>query len=106
MSMELFSQTCFNFHQTFLGWYSTNHSRALLRPHSQNLVCSLLLTIVGSTLPAAFGLVPDAHHCGRSPAERMFTEVWFLQHIHILTVPLTMDTERVMWSKLPEYLFA
>lgn len=86
MSVELFSQICFNFLQTFLGWYSTNHFRALLCPRSQNLVCGLSLMTMGSTLPAAFGLVPDTYHRGRSSAERMFTEVWCLQHIHILSL--------------------
>jgi len=101
MSTELFSQIHFNFHQTLLGWYSANLFRALLHPHSQNLVASLLLMTMGSTLPAAFGLVPDTHHRGRSPTKRMSTEVWFLQRVHILTLPLTMDIERVVRSKLP-----
>lgn len=68
-SMELFSQIRFNFHQTFLGWYSANCFKASLRPRSKNLVCDLLLMATGSTLPAAFGLAPDTHHCERPPAE-------------------------------------
>lgn len=60
----------------------------------------------GSTLLAVFGLVPDTHHHGGSFADRKFTEVWFLQHIHVLTVLLTMDIDSVAWSILPEYPFA
>lgn len=69
-------------------------------------MCTLSLMTAGSTLLVAFGLVPDTHHRGRSSAGKKFTEVWFLQHIHVLTVPLTMNIERVMWSILPEYPFA
>lgn len=96
--MEFFSQICFTFYKTFLGWYSTNHFRGLLHPLSQNLVCSLLL--MTSTWLAAFVLMPDAHHCGRWPGDRMFMKVWFLQHIQVLTIPLIMDTERVVQCKL------
>lgn len=105
ISTELFSQICFSFHKTFLGWYSTNHFRALLHPLSQNLVCSLLLMTVGSSWPAAFVLMPDAHHCGRGPGDRMFMEVWFLQRIQVLTIPLIVDIERVVQRKLPKYPF-
>lgn len=68
--------------------------------------CGLLLITTDSTLLAAFGLVPDAQHCGRSPADRKLTELWFLQHIHVCTVPLTMDIDGAVWSILPEYPFA
>lgn len=33
--------------------------------------------------------------------QRMLTKVWFLQRIHVPTVPVTTDTERVVQSKLP-----